>query len=265
MLAIVGGSGRLPDLLADARPEALRFVPEGVRFGCGAMSARRFRIERLGGLHAAMREAGVGQVVFAGAMRRPTIDPDALDDVTRQAMASLGPSLRRGDDALLRAVIAVFETAGLDVIGADRILPDLLPAPGVPTARRPDPAAAADAERGFALLDALSSVDIGQGCVVAGGQVLAIEAGPGTDWMLGTLAGEVPGRPMEAGVLCKRPKRGQDRRIDLPAIGPETVRMASRARLGGVVVEAGGVLVIDPDETIAAADREGLFLWIREA
>jgi DUF1009 family protein len=73
-------------------------------------------------------------------------------------------------------------------------------------------------------------------------------------------------RPAGArGVLFKGPKPGQDRRMDLPAIGPGTVEGAAAAGLGGVVVEAGGVMILNLAATVAAADAAGLFLWAREA
>ncbi|PJE31681.1 hypothetical protein CVM52_26020, partial [Pseudooceanicola lipolyticus] len=101
-----------------------------------------------------------------------------------------------------------------------------------------------------------------QGCVVLNRQALAIESAYGTDWMLASLTA----RPDTAGgVLVKMPKDGQDRRVDLPTIGVTTVEAAAQARLDGITIEAGGVLVLDRDAVRAACDRLGLFLWVREA
>ena len=266
MLAIVGGSGRLPDLLAGALPDAIRYAPEGVRFGSGEHPAGGFRIERLGLLVDDLRMSGVDEIVFAGAMRRPELDPAALDDFTRAVLGRLAPALNGGDDALLSGVISVFEEAGFRVVAAPEVLPDLVLPIGVLTARAPQARDCEDADRGFAILTALGPFDVGQACAVAGGQVLAIEAVGGTDWMLGTLAGTVPGRPPgTCGVLCKAPKAGQDRRIDVPTVGPATVAAAAAARLSGIAVEAGGVIVVDAAETATAADAAGMFLWVREA
>ena len=264
-LAIVGGSGRLPDMLADTVPDALRFAPLSVAFGCGLHEAMSFRFERLGELIDQLRDAGVRQIVFAGAMRRPVLDPTALDAFTADAMAVLGPAMARGDDALLRSVMGVFEREGFDVVAAHAVRPGLVPSPGVLTTAQPEDGDGSDAERGLAILDALAPFDVGQACAVAAGQVLAIESMGGTDWMLGILAGEVPGRLTDRrnGVLCKAPKRGQDRRIDLPTIGPATVTAASAAGLRGIVVQAGGVLVLDRAEAVAKADEAGMFLWVR--
>ena len=65
------------------------------------------------------------------------------------------------------------------------------------------------------------------------------------------------------GVLFKAPKPGQDRRIDLPTIGPDTVAQAAAAGLAGIAWEAGGVIVLDRAATIEAARAAGLFLWSR--
>ena len=110
---------------------------------------------------------------------------------------------------------------------------------------------------------ALGAGDVGQGCVVQQGIVLAVEAIEGTDAMLARAA--VLARPGPGGVLLKMVKPGQDRRADLPTIGPETVRAAAAAGLRGVAFEAGGTLITDRAGCVAAADAAGLFLMGVEA
>jgi DUF1009 family protein len=75
----------------------------------------------------------------------------------------------------------------------------------------------------------------------------------------------VPTRDALRGLMFKAPKPMQDRRVDLPTIGPDTMTLAHAANLRGVVIEAGGVIVLDPQATIAAADKLGLFLWVRRS
>ena len=94
------------------------------------------------------------------------------------------------------------------------------------------------------------------------GQALALEGSFGTDWMLDSLTHRSDGG---GGILYKAPKPGQDRRIDLPTIGPETVRAASAAKLDGIVIEAGGVMLLDLDETVRSAEDCGLFIWARQS
>ncbi len=265
MLAIVGGSGRLPDILCEAQPAALRWVPAGTIFGTGQHTAHAFRYEQLGGLVDELRSAGVDRISFAGALRRPQLDLGTLDELTRDVLMEIGPRLTRGDDEILRGVVSLFESAGFEVVAAHDLAPDLLPPPGVLTVAQPGEADIFDVERAQAVLAALGPLDVGQACVVAAGQVLAIEALGGTDWMLGTLAGDLPGRPASpGGVLCKAPKPGQDRRIDLPALGPATMQAVHSAGLRGVAIEAGGAIVVDREEAVALADQAGLFIWVKE-
>ena len=118
-------------------------------------------------------------------------------------------------------------------------------------------------------MQALGAVDVGQGAVVAQGLCLGVEALPGTDAMLDFVAhtGATlrPDPKGARGLLYKAPKPGQDRRVDLPAIGPATVAQAAAAGLAGIAWAAGGVLLLDRAATIAAAQESGLFLWSREA
>ena len=119
--------------------------------------------------------------------------------------------------------------------------------------------------RAQTVVEGLSALDMGQGCVVASGHILAVEAFGGTRWMLSRLPAVRPADWPEGGVLYKAPKAGQERRIDLPAIGPETMAQAAQAGLAGVAIVQGGVVALDLPDVIAEADRLGLFLWVCEA
>ena len=105
---------------------------------------------------------------------------------------------------------------------------------------------------------ATRAVDVGQGCVVQQGIVLAVEAIEGTDAML-TRARTLR-RPGAGGVLVKLVKPGQERRADLPTVGPGTIRAGVAAGLRGVAFEAGGTILTDREATVAAADAAGVFL-----
>ncbi|GAB4386968.1 MAG: UDP-2,3-diacylglucosamine diphosphatase LpxI [Albidovulum sp.] len=227
----------------------------------------RFRLERLAVLLDTLAARGVGRVVLAGAIRRPPLDPEAFDPRTATLVPRLAAAMSQGDDAALREVIAILEDWGFRVVGAEEVVPGLVPGPGILTGT-PSAADRADAARAAAIVAALGPLDIGQGAVVAQGLCLALEALPGTDAMLQFVAERAAGlRPDPAGargVLYKAPKPGQDRRVDLPTLGPETVRAAARAGLAGIAWEAGGVLLLDRAAMVAAAEAAGLFLWARE-
>jgi DUF1009 family protein len=238
------------------------YAPEGVDV---AVVAERFRFERLVPFLDMLVARGVTGVVLAGAMVRPRLDPSLFDVATAQLVPRLLAAMQAGDDATLRAVVAVIEEAGLVVHGAAEVAPALVPGAGVLGAVAPGAQDRADVARAAAVVEALGAADVGQGAVVAQGLCLAVETLPGTDAMLDWVAAVAGAlRPPGArGVLWKAPKPGQDLRVDMPAIGPETVARAAAAGLGGIAWAAGGVLVLDRAATVAEADRRGLFLWAR--
>jgi DUF1009 family protein len=218
-----------------------------------------FRVENLGTLMQHLSASGVRHVCFAGGVARPQIDPDRIDAATAPLVPILLDALRRGDDGALRAVIGLFEAAGFGVVAAHDLVPDLLPAPGLLSAARPTSLHQADAARAESVHRILAPADIGQGVIVRRAQVIAVEAAPGTDFMLRSVKGVA-----EGALFFKAPKLGQDRRADLPVIGPTTIERARASRMSAVVIEAGGVMVLRPQDCAALADAAGLVLWVRE-
>jgi DUF1009 family protein len=171
---------------------------------------------------------------------------------------------RRGDNGLLVGLAAIFEREGIRIVGAHEAAPRLVAPVGPLGARAPSPEDETDVALGARLLEALSAFDAGQGAVVAAGRVLAIEAAEGTDAMLMRIAEmRASGRLRlagPAGVLVKAPKRGQDLRLDMPAIGPSTIQNAAKAQLRGTAVAAGCVLIVDRVRSAREADAAGLFV-----
>ena len=214
------------------------------------------RDQRLIVIHAERRVVGGARgAVEHGVGRQGPHGPDAEG---ARLLARAGRMALSGDDGLLAAVVRVLGENGFRVIGAHEILQEALGPRGVLTSVSPDAQAMADIERGVAVVRALGTVDVGQCCVVQQGFVLAVEAVEGTDAMLsrcGDLARSGPG-----GVLVKLVKPNQERRADLPTIGPITIQGAIAAGLRGVAFEAEGTILADKDACIAAADAAGLFL-----
>jgi hypothetical protein len=264
--AIIAGQGRLPAAVAAGlgQPPLVAaldgFTPEGLTVDLS------FRVERLVPFLRALERDGVTRVIFAGAATRPRLDPALLDEGTTALLPRLMQAMAAGDDATLRAVIEIFEEFGFAVAGVAEVAPQLLPGAGV-LAGKLTPRDEADATRAAGIVAALGAVDVGQGAVVAQGLCLAVEALPGTDAMLAGVAGLKPGlRPDPSrgkGVFYKAAKPGQDRRIDLPALGPDTVRAVAAAGLGGIAFEAGAVICLDLPEMQRLAEELGLFLWAR--
>lgn len=265
MLALIAGSGALPAVLAaaveakGARPLVAALdghPPEGL------VPDRTFRLETLGTLLADLKDQGVTEVCFAGSIRRPPVDPTMIDAATAPLVPRLLAALQKGDDGALREVLAIFEEAGLTIKSASDIAPELLPDAGVLSSTAQTADHDQDAVRAADVLAALGPLDIGQSIVVHRGQVLAVEGSFGTDWMLASLAHRPDGR---GGVFYKAAKPGQDRRVDLPVIGVSTLQAAHAAGLEGVIIEAGGVMVLELEAVRRAADELDLFFQVKSS
>ncbi|WP_204114264.1 LpxI family protein [Shimia biformata] len=259
-LAILSGAGALPVALAAAHPDAVIVTFAGVDHTHDRPVCEH-RFEKMGALFDDLKAQGATDVVFAGGMARPPLDPSAFDATMAGIAPRLVAALQGGDDALLRLVIAVFEEQGFTVRGAHELLPGLTAEEGLLAGPTPSEQQQKDASFATDILLALSPLDVGQGAVVAGGLCLGIETLQGTDALLSFVAATPDKlRRTKGGVLVKAPKRGQDLRVDMPAIGPDTIRNAAAAGLSGVVIAANRVVVLDRDATLAAARDTGLFL-----
>ncbi len=217
------------------------------------------RLAAAGQILEALRRHGCGELVLIGPVRRPSLRDLRPDAEGARILGRIGRALFGGDDGLLGALVRVLDEEGFVVRGAHEFLGQALAAAGALGAARPDALAMSDIARGIAVAQALGALDVGQGCVVQDGLVLAVEAQEGTDRMLERAA--TLRQPGPGGVLVKLVKPGQERRADLPTIGPRTLEGAAAAGLRGIAVEAGGTLLTDVAACLATADRSGLFLY----
>ena len=259
-LAILACTGGLPVALAEAHPDAVIYTLKGVPSAV-AERAEEFPIEKIGALFAAMKRAGVDRMVFAGALTRPALNPADLDADMMRLAPRLMAALPQGDDALLRFAIEAFEEQGVRVLGAHELLSELLAEPDLAIGPAPSKAQVSDIARGFDILRVTAPLDIGQGCAVAGGQCLGIETVQGTDALLAYVA-TTPERLKrgQKGVYVKAAKHGQDLRIDMPLIGPDTIAGIAGAGLAGIAVQAGQVMILDRATTLHAAEEAGIFV-----
>ena len=263
-LGILAGGGVLPARIAAAAQAAGRavFIVGLEGFADPAVVApfphAMIRLAAAGRILSELRAHSCRDLVMIGPIRRPSLLDMRPDAEGAKLLARIGLAAFAGDDGLLKAVIRVLSEEGFVVRGAQDILAEALGPAGLLTATRPDAQAMADIARGVKVLAVLGAADIGQACVVQQGLMLAVEAIEGTDAMIAR-AGALR-RPGPGGVLVKLLKPGQDRRADLPTIGPVTITHAAQAGLRGVAFEAEATILAERHTTIATANAAGLFL-----
>ena len=269
-LALICGGGSLPLAVADSVAKRGRpVVLFALRGYADPEKVARFphhwlRVGQLGAFTRIARDAGCRDIVFIGSLVRPTLWALRPDLKALMLLPRIVAAYRGGDNHLLSGVSRIVEDQGFHLLGAHEVAPEILVPVGTLGYTKAAEQHLEDIDFGFGYLHASGAFDIGQAVVVAGKRVLAVEAAEGTDQMLARvaelrIAGRI-GAPPGIGVLVKAPKPEQDRRFDLPSIGPNTVAGVARAKLAGIAVVGGATVVAEPERVVVEADRAGIFV-----
>jgi DUF1009 family protein len=267
-LGIIAGRGPLPCVLAASaaargRPLHIVAIRGEARDEIEGFPHTWIKWGEIGKMFAALDRNGCEDLVIIGGVNRPDLANVRFDLGALKTLPFLLSLGKGGDDHVLSRIVRFFEDKGYRVHGAADVAPEIMAGVGRLAAKAPSAEEQADIDMGFDVVRALGRFDVGQAAVVVKGHVLAVEAAEGTDAMLARCAelreAGRAGRGGRAGVLVKAPKPGQEERVDMPTIGPETVTKAAAAGLAGIAV-AEQVLMAERAATIAAANQHGLFL-----
>ncbi|MCB1562339.1 MAG: UDP-2,3-diacylglucosamine diphosphatase LpxI [Alphaproteobacteria bacterium] len=262
-LGIIAGGGYLPLRLVRACGEqgieAFIVAFEGQTDPCLVHEHQHIwtRLGAAGTVLSTLRAHEITDIVLIGSIRRPSLaelrpDLKTVEFFTRIGLKALG------DSDLLSTLRALLENEGFRVHGIHEFATNLLAAEGVLGKIRPGKADWIDIRRGIEITQNLGGLDIGQAAIVQEGIVLGVEAAEGTDELIRRC--KHLKRKGRGGVLVKMCKPQQDRDLDLPTIGPETLRNAVDTGLSGIAVHAGHSLLLDPEEVAKIADKHKLFV-----
>ena len=259
-IALFCGALRLPFLVRDAlRANGWEVFVIGLR-GFYDPALKPDMDIRLGGGGTAARECkkcGITKLCFVGAVGHPNLS-DIRPDLWSVSVLAKVLKNQKGYDSMATALIAGIESKGFEIVAAQDLCPELTFAPGLQTKTKPSSDDLKMIDRAAHVSIVMGTEDIGMS-VVVDKQVLAVEAAEGTAEMLKRVIQIRKGR-RGSGIFAKMTKPRQDLRIDIPAIGPETVRDIAAAGLKGIVVNAKTCFVIDRDKVIADADKAKIFI-----
>ena len=269
-LAMICGGGSLPLAVADkVASSGRRVVLFPLRGAAEGTAVERFphhwlHIGQIGKFMRLARAEGCRDVVLIGAMIRPSIWQIRPDFKALTLFPRVMAAFRGGDNHLLSGMGRLLEQDGFRLLGAHEVSPEILAPENAIGRVQPSEQDRADIALGLDYLKAAGPFDIGQAVVVAGRHIVAVEAIEGTDEMLARIADMRASGRMRArsgtGVLVKAPKPNQDRRFDLPSIGPVTAERAASAGLAGIAVIAGATIIAEPERLIEIANRAGIFV-----
>jgi UDP-2,3-diacylglucosamine hydrolase len=254
-LGLIAGSGRFPLLLAEsARAAGHRVVAVGHQGQTDPAleklvdSLTWVKLGQIGKIVESLKSGGAEGVILLGAIAKTKFLRDTwFDGLGIKLLAQVAV---RSDDNLLRTFARFLEKEGLPVLDATPYLSDRLAPAGVLGKHQPTEEQWADARYGLELARAIGRLDLGQTVVVKERVGVAVEGVEGTDACIlrgGELAREA--------VVVKVVKPGQDRRFDLPAVGPDTVEVMQQAGCKVLAVEAGTTLVMDLQEMVRRAAK----------
>ena len=217
---------------------------------------------RLGGGGRAVRMArrmGIKKITFVGSLGHPDLSDLRPDFWTLRALFTFLKH-QRGYDSMAVAVNKIMEKNGFEVVAAQDLAPELaFERAGVQTRVKPGAADKKNIERAIEVSHTIGAADIGAS-VVVDKQVIAVEAAEGTAKMLERVVAMRQHKKKQSGVFAKMTKPGQDLRIDIPAIGVDTVNAVADANLRGIVVNTKTCFVVNKPAVISQANKRGIFI-----
>ncbi|MDL2286331.1 UDP-2,3-diacylglucosamine diphosphatase LpxI [Desulfococcaceae bacterium OttesenSCG-928-F15] len=255
-IGIIAGNGLFPAMFArEAGRQGFRVVTAAFRGEGEAILPdlshvfRWFYLGQFKKLIRFFKEEGVERAVMLGGIRKTRIFFDVRPDSL--AIKLLAMMRSSHDDGILRLFADILLEHGIRIVHSTVLIPELLSPPGLWTKKRPLASHIKDIEVGWEVARRIGELDVGQCVVVGGGSVLAVEAIDGTDATIRRGGGLGRGDA----VLVKLAKPGQDMRFDVPAVGPETIRVMHEAGLSVLALEAGKTIALDRETIISEADR----------
>lgn len=261
-IALVAGALDLPFFTRDALRRAgwdvfviglknfvdMRLNPDMViRLGGAGRAAR------------AVRRQGIKKVVFVGSLGHPNLSDLRPDFWTLRILLKVIKH-QRGYDSMAVAFNKVLEGQGFEVVAAQDLVPELtFQVAGVQTKKKPTASDEKNIARAIEVSHLIGAADIGAS-VVVDKHVLGVEAAEGTACMLERVVQMRTKVKRPSGVFAKMTKPNQDLRIDIPAIGVDTVNAVAAAHLRGIVVNTKTCFVVDKENVIKQADKSGIFI-----
>ncbi|HJD55530.1 MAG TPA: LpxI family protein [Rickettsia endosymbiont of Pyrocoelia pectoralis] len=263
-LGIIAGKGSLPYLIAN------NYIKQGGNCCIAAIEGETniesikgfeykiFKIGMVGSAIKYFKERNVQNIIFIGGVNRPNLKNLAVDKIGSLLLFKIISQKIWGDDKILRIVAKFFEDYGFKVISSSEIYQNQQCDSDTITIMYPSNSDKKDIELGVKLLNHLSKFDVGQSVIIEDGYIIGIEAAEGTDNLIARCADLR--KKSSDGVLVKIPKLGQDDRLDMPTIGPDTIRNLAKYNYSGIAIKANEVIIVEQKLTVALANEHKIFI-----
>jgi len=264
-LAIIAGNGELPKMIiAKCQEQNRDFLVILIKDESSNIDFLQYEHQiicfgEISKIINILRDNQIKELVFAGGVTKPSMAGMKVDKKGAVLLSKILGNKFFGDNNLLSTIINFFEKEGFSVIGADKIVDDLLAKKGVLGSIKPNAKMLEDIEIGQNALQVMSDLDIGQAIAVQQKQIVGVEAIEGTDNLIKRCQ-NLQFKQGDKAILVKMKKRNQNTKIDLPALGVGTIKNLANSGFAGVAVQENYCLIINCKEVIKLADELGLFI-----
>ena len=221
----------------------------------------------IGRIFQILKSQKIKNICMVGYIPRPNSPKDYLNFryLNVQTLSILFQSigiLRGGDASLFKKINSLLEKRGYKIIGASEIAPNLTLKGGLYSSKSVSKVEFENIKKAKQCAEMTGYLDIGQAVVVKNGRVLAIEAAEGTDVMLERVACLGGISIKRGGVILKSAQINQDERVDMPTIGPNTIKNVVKANLSGIAITADNVIVLDFQKVIEMIEDNNLYFIV---
>ena len=266
-LGIVAGSGNLPiSIVKECEKNNIKPFIVVLKDFAKEVDYNNFphRILNLGDVGKAIsffKKNKIKHIVFAGGVKKPDLKTIWPDLKGLFLLLKLLKCKIFGDDTILQTTIKFLEKEGFEILPVDQIVKDIKISYGIAgNIKLPDDDYLNDIDLGIKVLKQIGDLDIGQSVIIQNGIVRGIECIEGTAKLI-ERCGKLKYTTGRKPILVKIKKSKQTRKIDLPAIGEDTVLQAKQAGFAGIAIDADNGLVINREATISVANKNKIFIY----
>lgn len=264
-LAIISGSGSLPiEICNSCIAQNIEFLAILIKGNAtlaeySMKPSIELELGQIGKLLNILASHKISHVILAGAIKKPSLTSIEADFEGKKFFTKIQSSGSLGDNYILTEVLSLLESYGYKIVGIQDYFRDLLVPSGPLTDTLPQDEDLNDIKLGKIVAENLGVLDIGQSVIVESKVILGVEAVEGTDNLI-IRSKKLKFLDKKSGVLVKVVKPNQDLRVDLPAIGPKTIKNIAKANLNGIAITANRAIIVDKFYTLALANKYKIFI-----
>ena len=265
MLGLIAGETNLPKYLINKliknKTKFLIIDLTGSSLYKKYINSYSLKITQLGKAISILNNNNCKKIIFIGKVKRPEISLLKFDRKALFYLPRLYSAFKRGDGAILKEIIKIFNENKIKVLHSMKFTQELIFKEKNINNVRLGNLDKVSINKGIQIIRSLSKFDIGQSAVLNTGYVLAIEGPEGTDEMIKRSAHLSKKLKLKnKSILIKFPKSNQDLRVDLPTIGLDTVKNCIKGKIKGIAVKRSQNIILEKDKIFTLTKKNNFFI-----